>query len=158
MNTKEKIALAANTDEIYLHKEGIFYKLYNQHAMLFTQNIKALKVKAGFIKAVNQVVYSCGFPATILDDVKAHMSEHGGEILESGQLLTVGKMNWQTPGDYIAWCLHHKEEAAASENGTISALTHIEKQIIAFPVMRSTPMDAMNFIIGLQEELQQRQL
>lgn len=62
MNTKEKIDMAANTDEICLHKEGIFYKLYNQDAMLFTQNIKALKVKAKFIKAVNQVVYSCGFP------------------------------------------------------------------------------------------------
>lgn len=41
------------------------------------------------------------------------------------------------------------------ESGT--GLTNIEKQIVAFHVMRKTPMDAMDFIIDLQEELQQRQ-
>ncbi len=49
MNTQEKIDKAKNPGIICLHKEGIFYKLYNQHAMLFIQNIKELKVKVRFI-------------------------------------------------------------------------------------------------------------
>jgi len=76
MNTQEKIDLAENTRQLSLHREGIFYKLYNQHAMLFTENIKPLKIKVKFIKAVNQLVYSCGFPVTIIEDVKKTVKCH----------------------------------------------------------------------------------
>jgi hypothetical protein len=62
MNSREKIDRATNTARLCLYKEGIFYKLYNQHAMLFVQNIKPLKVTAKFVKVVNQHVYSVGFP------------------------------------------------------------------------------------------------
>jgi hypothetical protein len=72
MNTQEKIDLAATPRQISLHKEGIFYKLYNQQALLFTQNIKPLKIKVKFVKTVNRQVYSCGFPVTIVEDVKKH--------------------------------------------------------------------------------------
>ena len=51
MNTREKIDRAVAPTLLCLHKEGIFYKLYNQHAMLFTENIKPLKIKGKFIKA-----------------------------------------------------------------------------------------------------------
>jgi hypothetical protein len=60
MNTKEKIGRATDTTVLCLHKEGIFYKLYDRHAMLFTENIKSLKIKTRFIKAAGQQVYSCG--------------------------------------------------------------------------------------------------
>ncbi len=53
MNTKEKIDRAADTAVLCLYEEGIFYKLYNEHAMLFTQNIKPLKIQARFVKTVN---------------------------------------------------------------------------------------------------------
>ena len=70
MNTQEKIEKAANPAVLYLHKEGNFYKLYNRHAMMFTQNIKALKVTVKFVKTVGQHVYSSGFPASIIKDIK----------------------------------------------------------------------------------------
>lgn len=54
MNTREKIDRATDPSRLCLYKEGIFYKLYNQHAMLFTGNIKGLKVKARFVKAAGQ--------------------------------------------------------------------------------------------------------
>jgi hypothetical protein len=69
MNTQRKIELALVPARLYLHKEGIFYKLYDLHVMLFTQKIKPLKVKVKFIKTVGQYVYSVGFPASLLDAV-----------------------------------------------------------------------------------------
>jgi len=36
-------------------------------------------------------------------------------------------------------------------------MTTIEKQIVAFQVMRKTPMEAMDFIVGLQEKLNGKQ-
>lgn len=46
MKTQEKVELAADSTRLCLHKEGIFYKLYNQQAMLFVEHVKDLKVKA----------------------------------------------------------------------------------------------------------------
>jgi len=50
MKTREKIDRAADITVLCLHKEGIFYKLYKQHAMLFTANInweKSLLLQCG---------------------------------------------------------------------------------------------------------------
>ena len=83
MNSREKIARATDTAKLCLYKEGIFYKLYNQHAMLFVQNIKPLKVTVKFIKNVNQHVYSVGFPVSLLDTIKEQLTACGGKIEEA---------------------------------------------------------------------------
>jgi hypothetical protein len=44
MKAQEKIDRAADPSKLCLHKEGIFYKLSKQQAMLFGQNIKELKL------------------------------------------------------------------------------------------------------------------
>ena len=44
MNTRDKVDRAANPDGLFFYREGIFYKLYNQRAMLFIENLKPLKV------------------------------------------------------------------------------------------------------------------
>ncbi len=157
MDTQEKISLAANTRQLSLHKEGIFYKLYNQHAMLFTENIKPLKIQVKFIKIVKQLVYSCGFPASVLEDVKKRLMEHGGVLDESDKLLMIAAINWPQEPDYMRWCRLQEQEAITAEKGHVAGLTDIEKQIIGFQVMNKTPLEAMHFIIGLQQELQQRQ-
>lgn len=69
MNTREKIKKAGDADILCLHKQGAFYKVYNQHAMLFVENTKPLKVAVKFIKIVNQHVYSAGFPLSSLEDM-----------------------------------------------------------------------------------------
>lgn len=128
MNTQEKIDKAANSAILCLHKEGIFYKLYNQHAMLFTQNIKALKVTVKFIKAVDQHVYSGGFPASIIEDIKKQLTAHDGVIEESEKLLTVSNMNWEKENDYPQWCKQQKRETAAAEKNITPNSIDLEKE------------------------------
>lgn len=67
MTTKEKIVLAAQNNKLYCFKEGLFYKLYNQNAMWFTQHIKAYKVSVKFVKTINQNVFTIGFLQHILN-------------------------------------------------------------------------------------------
>jgi|GEM_PF-6112275 len=76
MNSREWIDRgAANTTLLCLYKEGMFYKLYSQYAMLFTANIKKFKIKAKFIKAVNQQIYiavvSCRWQREIKEQKKS---------------------------------------------------------------------------------------
>ncbi len=157
MNTKEKIDRAADTTTICLHKEGIFYKLYNRHAMLFTENIKPLKIKAVFVKSVGECVYSCGFPASILKEIERLLAEHGGVVEETEKLITVTNMDWDEGYEYGRWCDKHKPEPISRALSGDSGLTDIEREIAGFQVMRRTPLEAMQFIVHLQEELYARE-
>ncbi len=67
MTLKEKVTLAAQPNRLYLFKEGVFYKAYNQNAMWFVQQIKRYNVTVKYIKKIQQEVFSIGFPITYLN-------------------------------------------------------------------------------------------
>jgi hypothetical protein len=46
MDIKEKIAISKQEDSFTLHQEGMFYKCYNEDAMVFVQKIKENKNEA----------------------------------------------------------------------------------------------------------------
>jgi len=57
MTLKDKIEMQAqDTTQIYLHQEGIFYKVYNEGAFLL--NYLGYKVRIKYIKNLNQEIYS----------------------------------------------------------------------------------------------------
>ena len=57
MTLKDKIEMQAqDTTKIYLHQEGIFYKVYNEGAFLL--NYLGYKVRIKYIKNLNQEIYS----------------------------------------------------------------------------------------------------
>lgn len=153
MTTREKIALATDGTRLCLHKEGIFYKLYNRQAMLFVENVKDLKVKAKFVKTVNETVYSCGFPASIIEDVKGRLRDIGGCFEESPEMLVVAGVSWSSESDYDLWCQRQKEDAVRKERPQTAGALDLAREIAGFQVMHSTPMDAMNFIITLQAKI-----
>lgn len=151
MNTKEKIERAADRELLYMFKEGIFYKLYNQDAMLFSENIKQLKIKSKFVKTVRQQVYSCGFPASIIGDIKKQLVNQGGLLNETDERITVSGIQWNKQNEYRKWCEAQQAERGSTQDGP--ELTDIEKKIAGFQVMHKTPMESVHFIISLQEEL-----
>ena len=62
MTLKEKINHSAKLTQFLLFKEGLFYKCYNEDAMVFVKNVKDYKVSEKFVKSVGAEVYSVGFP------------------------------------------------------------------------------------------------
>jgi len=67
MTLKEKVTLAAQPNRMYLFKEGMFYKAYNQNAMWFVQQIKRYNVTVKYIKNIQQEVFSIGFPTLLCE-------------------------------------------------------------------------------------------
>jgi copper chaperone CopZ len=68
MTVKEKIEQEVNNENaIYLLKEGIFWRVYNRSAMRLVNNLKPLKINRKYIKNVEQDIFYCGFPETVLD-------------------------------------------------------------------------------------------
>ncbi|UYI64353.1 hypothetical protein [Bacteroides ovatus] len=53
---------SVNTSNIYLYREGIFYKAYERSAYAFVTGVQKFMVKKKFVKCANQEVVSIGFP------------------------------------------------------------------------------------------------
>ena len=64
MTITEKTHNSASHTRLTLYKEGLFYKCYNEDAMVFVHRVRAYKVTAKFIKSVVAEVYSIGFPVS----------------------------------------------------------------------------------------------
>ena len=62
MTLLEKVKSSAKSKIISLCKEGLFYKCYNEDAMVFAKKVKMYNVNARFVKNVGAEVLSLGFP------------------------------------------------------------------------------------------------
>lgn len=51
-----------NTDKIYLHLEGVFWKVYERSAFAFIHRISRYKASKRFVKYLDAEVVSLGFP------------------------------------------------------------------------------------------------
>lgn len=50
-----------------MYREGMFYKCYNEDAMLFSQRVRDFKISAKYIKSAGSMVLSLGFPVTLVE-------------------------------------------------------------------------------------------
>jgi hypothetical protein len=71
-HSKKKIQYSAVNKQFTLHKEGLFYKCYNEDAMVFVQKVKDYKLISKFVKNVGAKVISLGFPISSVE--KGNMS------------------------------------------------------------------------------------
>ena len=62
MSIAEKIGHSADKTRFTLFKEGMFYKCYNEDAMVFAQKVRSYKINSKLVKNVDSVVLSLGFP------------------------------------------------------------------------------------------------
>lgn len=88
-----------NTGEIHLHKEGLFWKAYQQSAYLFTREVKAFKASKKRVKAVGgQEVVSLGFPqqafATYFDDTRWKEIDEKQRLITGYALQAEGYRQW----------------------------------------------------------------
>ncbi|MDO9153784.1 MAG: hypothetical protein Q7U47_08785, partial [Paludibacter sp.] len=83
MTVKEIVAMElANTNSIYLLREGMFYRAYNLSAMRMVSYLKPFKVNRKFVKTVQQEIFYVGFPGSTLESIQQHAIEKGWQIVE----------------------------------------------------------------------------
>lgn len=79
-----------NTDKIYLHLEGIFWKAYERSAFAFTHRISRYKASKRFVKYLDAEVVSVGFPdasrAKVLGDRPLEAEEADMLVLGTGAI------------------------------------------------------------------------
>jgi len=85
MTTAEKIQCSADKSQFTLYKEGIFYKCYNEDAMVFSKFVRASKISIKFVKNVGVKVMSLGFPVSAVE--KGNLSlEHISEKIRAKKI------------------------------------------------------------------------
>jgi len=139
MTLKDKIEMQAqDTTQVYLHQEGIFYKVYNEGAFLL--NYLGYKVKVKYIKNLNQEIYSIGFPLAVLNKLaETHtiIEEKNIKKLYNTQLFDMSLYN--------DWCKQCKS--------TIPKVFDLYDEVLNFPLAKTTPIDTYMWLYNLQKKI-----
>ena len=164
MNIKEKIALSKQIDSLTLHQEGIFYKCYNEDAMVFVEHINPYKVLSKFIKIVGEEVLSIGFPASELTKGTITTELIAGAIgaTKTEQLekqLVFSIENKDLKKNYATWRTEIIEKNKNITTDKINEQTPTNKDVLIqmiqeFDLANSTPMQGLMFVQELKQHIQ----
>lgn len=107
MTIQEKVKISSEATKLTLFKEGMFYKCYNEDAMVFTQHVKAYKLSRKFVKSVGVELVSIGFPiakevveVNSMSDIAKQLGTSGYESSESFVQFVIGG---NLKNDYKNW-------------------------------------------------------
>ena len=164
MTIVEKIELAKSNKYLTLFKEGLFYKCYNQNAMVFVNRVKNYKVSSKYVKSVGEDVYSVGFPLSEAENGNlslAHISEkidaNGFEVSEGNIVFLLNDIG--TKKDYETWkkTIQERYIGIVKQPTTQYQQSTYAEVIISmiknFDLANSTPMQGLGFIQDLKFEV-----
>ncbi len=163
MNIKEKTRIGREPDKFTLHKEGIFYKCYNEDAMLFVKHIKPYKINCNFVKTVGEEVLSLGFP--LIETEKENLSfSYISEALgaekhteNNGQVIFDLKNDLKQHYAVFRDSVIEKARVEVNKMPSHEAVPFAQELISMiknFDLANSTPMQGLNFIQQLKKEVQ----
>ena len=164
MVIKEKKQYSEDKTVFTLFKEGLFYKCYNEDAMVFSKRVKNYKVNSKYIKSLGAAVFSLGFPvsevakgnlslASVSDKIGANsFEESNGNIVFSLNDMEIKK-------DYEGWKNTIQEgiievvKEPATRYQRPPDTARIILMIKNFDLANSTPMQGLTFIQQLKMEI-----
>ena len=150
MTILEKVSIQnQDTSKIYLFKEGIFYKVYNEGAFLLKDRNYKVAVKK--IKGIENEVLSIGFPISILNRIVENgVSEEMHENYVSFQTHIVFSNN-----SYYQWRsnLTEIEKNKANLSNNIGDYNTLIDSIKKYPLANKTPIEVFNWVSELQKSI-----
>jgi hypothetical protein len=146
MTISEKITLQnQNTSQIYLFKEGIFYKAYNEGAFLLKD--KNYKVAVKKIKSIENEVLSIGFPESVFEKLKLEfvVADFEGHSCCNNEVVF-------DKTEYQNWCFD-KINNLPKFRDDISNNQQLINQIKNYPLATKTPIEAFLWLSDIQSNL-----
>ena len=143
-----------NPSKVFLFKEGIFYKAYNQGAYLMRH--KNYKINVKKIKNIENNVLTIGFPIAVFEALKKDFAIQDFESYSCFNPPVVFNeteyQNW-----YSAILLAHRcnLKAVNQQQSSLEAifLTDLVTQIKLYLVANKTPMEVFVWVASLQTKL-----
>lgn len=161
MTIIEKSKKSAADNLFTLYREGLFYKCYNQDAMVFFKYVKAFKVTAKFIKNIKSEVLMLGFPigtegtqCICLEQIKTSLQASSFEIAADYVQFSVPghlKSNYES---FLAEVVEKRTSATAVTEEAARPVAEILVEMISqFDLANSSPMQGLAFIQDLKFQL-----
>jgi len=164
MTIAEKIQISADKKCFTFFREGLFYKCYNEDAMVFVKKVREYKVNNKFVKSTRSNVLSIGFPSSEVEKGKLSFEEISTKIDSESfelknELVIFHLNNTGCKKGYKGWVeINHKNELVVQEPEPIYSNTNNSAHILAliknYDMANSTPMQGLGFIQELKLELQ----
>ena len=144
MTILEKVTLQQqDTTKIFLFKEGVFYKAYNEAAFLLKD--KNYKVAVKKIKNIENEVLSIGFPVSVFEKLKDEF------VFEFFEWYAVYNTNIFFDKElYIDW---HNKVVKDSFKTSKTETEYIVEQLKKYPLANKTPMEVFMWVSNLQKIL-----
>ena len=151
MTILEKITLQnQDTSKIFLFKEGIFYKAYNQGAFLLRE--KNYKVSVKKLKSIENEVLSIGFPDSALEKIIGK-----NQIEEYTAHLSIIPDDTYQDIDYTEWknnlIIEWNNQMQTDVNTTVIDKNKMIEMIKQYPLANKTPMEVFIWVSELQKSL-----
>jgi hypothetical protein len=145
-----------NVNSIFLRKEGLFYRAYELSAYFFVTHIQSYSITKKYVKTAKQEIVYIGFPASYLQNILQKVT--GNEVVNRENEIEI--CGFTSNVDYTEWknsiSVTIKEEKPVGSISTVqNPFQHqrlIEK-IRQFSVATNSPIDAQQFLIEIQHEL-----
>ena len=144
MTILDKVTLQLqDTTKIFLFKEGLFYKAYNEGAFLLKD--KNYKVAVKKIKSIENEVLSIGFPISVLEKLKENRQSEEYDNYCSLQSNIVFSLLL-----YEEWYQNQITNIKRVDRKYLEEYT-LKDTIKNYPLANKTPMDAFLFIKEIQK-------
>ena len=155
---------AADPGAVFLYKEGLFARAYNEGAYGFIHQVMACKPMRRFVKAAGADRVVCGVPLTTLEKLPGF-----------AQATQLDALTWRWPlnnpvdrAQYAVWrealplLLPGAPAAIATEATPAPPVTDFAQRMIErlmqFNVAASTPVAALNLVADIQRQWQEREV
>lgn len=157
MLLKEKIIQErTNDNQIYLYKEGIFWKAYNRSAFHFVTLLKVYALKRKHLKNIGEDFVALGFPHSGLAEVLRLSQVAGMAATEEEKIviLTLGR-SLEGYADWMDMVVSAKsDEDDSRKNAEVdTGSEELLRELRDFPIARRTPLECQFFLMELQERL-----
>lgn len=149
MTILDKVTLQQqDTTKIFLFKEGVFYKAYNEGAFLLKD--RDYKVVVKHIKSIENEVLSIGFPISVLEKLKENRQseEYDNYVSLQSNIAYSNKMYSEWRNNQLANNSNSSDTSNSTKNFDTKVLIDSIKN---YPLANKTPMDAFLFIKEIQK-------
>lgn len=138
MTILDKVTLQQqDTTKIFLFKEGVFYKAYNEAAFLLKN--KNYKVAVKKIKSIENEVLSIGFPVSVFEKLNDEF------VFEFFEWYAVYNTNTFFDNEtYTDW--HNKVVKESFKTSKTETENYIVEQLKKYPLANKTPIEVFMWV------------
>lgn len=148
---------ASEKGRIILFKEGIFWRAYEESALLFTKHIKAYQLTKKYFKNVESEVVFCGFPNTTLDELLAKVCDK--EIFKEDDTIRIAGFEKVENEVFNVWkngipiAVKESEPEYSVNDNSYNSKEVVLQSLRNFRVANSTPLECQQFLMEMQKLL-----